>query len=81
MSTFAAPQQSDWNTNIYNLTITRILIVFGVTYLIRSIVSYFFQTVPAATRAPSTDGWDPCCLVTRRRRMTDTFAASGEHRP
>ena len=59
MSTVAASQQSDWSTNIYTLTITRILLVLGMTYLIRSIVSYFFQTLPSATRVTSTDGWAP----------------------
>lgn len=81
MSTTAAPSQSDWSTNIYTLTITRILMVFGVTYLIRSIVSYLFQTLPSATRMPSTDGFTPCCPVLCRGRMTDTLASSGEHRP
>lgn len=55
MSTVAASQQSDWSTNIYTLTITRILLVLGTTYLIRSIVTYFFQTLPSATRVPSID--------------------------
>lgn len=60
MSIVAAPSQSDWSTNVYTLTITRILIVFGVTYLVRVIVSYFFQTLPSATRVPSIDGLTPC---------------------
>lgn len=31
------PQQSDWNNNIYVLATTRVLVVIGVAYLIRSL--------------------------------------------
>lgn len=33
-------QSNDWDSNIYVVTVTRILVVVGVTYLIRSVYLY-----------------------------------------
>ena len=33
------PQQSDWSNNVYVLTATRVLVMIGVAYLIRSLYS------------------------------------------
>ncbi len=37
MPTLNPPQQDMWNDNVYVLTTTRILIVIGVSYLLRSL--------------------------------------------
>ena len=33
-------QSNDWDSNIYVVTVTRVLVVVGVTYLIRSVYQY-----------------------------------------
>ena len=38
MSVTMSTQQSDWNSNVYVVTVTRILVGVGVFYLVRSIV-------------------------------------------
>ena len=48
MSVTISTQQSDWNSNVYVVTVTRVLVGVGVFYLVRSIVqlvqwSYFSQ--------------------------------------
>ena len=38
MSVTISTQQSDWNSNVYVVTVTRVLLGVGIFYLIRSIV-------------------------------------------
>ena len=37
MPVLPVPQQSDWSNNIYVLTATRVFVMIGVAYLIRSL--------------------------------------------
>ena len=38
MSVTISTQQSDWNSNVYVVTVTRVLLGVGIFYLVRSIV-------------------------------------------
>ena len=38
MSVTISTQQSDWNSNVYVITVTRVLVGVGVFYLVRSLV-------------------------------------------
>ena len=57
MSVTISAQQSDWNSNVYVVTVTRVLLGVGVFYLVRSIV----QLVQwSCSRVPS-------CLMNRKQ--------------
>ena len=38
MSVTISTQRSDWNSNVYVVTVTRVLVVVGVFYLVQSVV-------------------------------------------
>ena len=51
MNTVNAPQQDDWDNNIYVVSTTRVLMALGLTFLIRSVCQLFQRMRSAGTNA------------------------------
>lgn len=51
MNTVNAPQQDNWDNNIYVISTTRVLIALGLTFLIRSVYQLFQRMRSAGANA------------------------------